>query len=605
MSTEIKRSSVGSIMRQLPGKVSRGARVAAMVLSCATAVILGFVVVSPDRAERLIVEWGYYYLLAVFALWLWIGRRVVADAFRERGFSVDVPGRLALVAAGCSLFALSSDDRGHKILFDEYVIQGTAWHLHATKEVGAPVRAYDIAGTWTTIDAYLDKRPFFYALLVSLAHDLTGYRLENAFLISSALAVFCVVLTGWIALALTGRRDASALAMVLLATTPLFGQNASGSGLEMLNLTMIAVVAASGIFCLRSPWDANRQSFLAVGAVLLAQSRYESALFTVPVAAILITAWRRAGRVSLPWPVICAPLLLIPYAWHGRVVDAKPQLWELREGDSARFAWRHLQGNLEGALEFFLSVAPEQPGSLALVLTGGLGAVLLLGHTLNARGRIRSAAPSALAWIGTGVAVHFVLILFYYWARFDEPVTARFALPTLLMLALLAAVGLRLIDRRSAWLARLPWAAWAVWMAMVALPTYAQRLYSQRNLVRHEIEWELSRVRERESPVLVLTSKATLPHLLHRIPALHLSMARLRGAEIAWHMERGTFREVLVSQVIRPITPQGSAGVDPADELPDGFRLETIERKRFGARWVRLSRLVAVEGTAAATRPAD
>lgn len=571
------------------------------VAACAT----GFALVPPTLAEKLIVAGGYPYLLLVFVLFVALATRLAGTWRRVRKGVLGGDPRLLAVAAGCTLFAVASDEFGHKILFDEYVIQGTAWHLHAAKEVGAPVRAYDIAGTWTAIDTYLDKRPYFFAFLLSLWHDLSGYRVTNVFFLNTVLAAACIGLTGWVALALTRRRAAAALAMVLLATIPLFGQNATGAGLETLNLTMIVAVAAAGILCLRAPHEPDRQSLLVIAAVLLAQSRYESVLFVVPVAAIVLIAWRRAGRVVLPWPVIVAPLLLVPYAWHSRVVDANPQLWELRAGESARFGWRNVSGNLEGAWEFFRSVSPEQPGSLAVVLLGFAGAASLVGLILRGRRVVASPEASAVAWIGLGVAGHFCVLLFYYWARFDEPVTARFALPSLLMLSLLAAVAVRILSDRGWPVSRLAFGIWALWLVVIAGPVYAQRLYASRNLVLQEVEWELAEVRSRPGPVLVLTSKATLPHLLHRVPALHLSLARLRGAEIAWHLERGTFREVLVSQVIRPTTAEGDAAVDPADHLPESFRLEPIERKRFGARWVRLSRLVSVEPATSEARPSD
>ena len=109
----------------------------------------------------------------------------------------------------------------------------------------------------------------------------------------------------------------------------------------------------------------------------------------------------------------------------------------------------------------------------------------------------------------------------------------------------------------------------------------------------------------RSSPVLVITSKSTLPHLLGRTPAIELAVARRRGPEIAWHLARGTFREVVVSQVVRPTSAEGEMAIDPEDILPEGFRLEELERKRFGTRWLRLSRLVAVETASAEPRPAD
>jgi hypothetical protein len=75
---------------------------------------------------------------------------------------------------------------------------------------------------------------------------------------------------------------------------------------------------------------------------------------------------------------------------------------------------------------------------------------------------------------------------------------------------------------------------------------------------------------------------------------MNTNIARLRAPQIAWHMRHGTFREVLVSQTIRPTSAEGDRVVDPEDELPDSFQLEALSEKRFGARWVRLSRLTRI-----------
>ena len=589
----------------LPPPGSSRLRVLLLLLSAAASLAAGFALVPPAVAEWMIVAGGYHYILGMVGLWLALAWRVlVRRGARSREEWSGAFPLFAVWAAG-AVFAAASDGFAPKVLFDEHVVQGTAWHLHATKEVGTPVRAYDVAGTWTAIDVYLDKRPYLLPFLVSLAHDLTGYRPFNAFALNVVLSAACLGLTGWLARRLGGSRGAAALAMALLATTPLFGQNASGSGLEMLNLTLIATLATAGVLCLAAPEDPDRLSLLAVTAVLLAQSRYESVLFTVAAAGVIVTAWRRAGRVVLPWTLVVAPLLLVPWAWHSRIVDSRPQLWELREGESARFGWRYVSGNLEGAWNFFRSVAPDQPGSLALVLLGSAGALMLMFRILRRPWRPLPTGAVGVGWVGAGVTAHFILVQFYYWARFDEPVTARFALPSLLMLALLAAVAVRLAAPRGAGALRVALAVWAVWLAAAGGPAFAQRLYTERNLVRHEVEWELERVRSRPGPVLVITAKATLPYILERIPAVNLSVARLRGAELAWHMRRGTFREILVTQVVRPTTADGAAAVDPSNVLPGGFRLDPIERKRFGARWIQLSRLVSVEAPAAEPRPAD
>lgn len=566
------------------------------LLSAVAAIIIGFVAVPPRAAEKLIVAGGYYYILALFVFFAAYGVRVARIRGEVWRSWLRRPGAVGLALAGATVFAVWADTFAHKILFDEYVLQGTAWHMHATKEIGTPMRAYDLHGTWLAIDTFLDKRPYFFTFLLSLLHDLSGFRLENVFALNVALAALCLALTYWLARALTGRRGPALLAVGLLATLPLFGQNATGAGMEMHNLAMIGVVMTCAVLFLRAP-DAERLALLVLGAVLLSQSRYESVLFVAPVAIIIVIGWWRAGRILLPWPAVIAPLLLVPYAWHDRVVNTKKVLWQLREGETSRFSLQYLEGNLEGARHFFFSTSPGQPNSLWLTLTGlaGLAWALVqlsrwLARPRAERGRL-SPEAIAIALCGLAIAGNVALLMLYYWSRFDEPIAARFALPACLLLALLAGWLAHALDLRRLPATRVLACGLAVWLLVVAARTYSRRIYTSQNLVMRELEWEIERVKARPGPLLLITQKATMPFLLQRISTVNTASVRNRGPQIAWHMAQGTFREVLVAQVIRPTSAEGEAGVDPEDVLPEEFKLESLEQKRFGARWIRISRL--------------
>ena len=585
----------GSIRGLLHPPVTRRA-LALFAGSAALAVWLAFVAVAPARTERLIVHGGYYYILAVFGLWIFFGARL-ASARRETWMAwLRAPGFAGLFLVAATVFAVATDGFAHKVLFDEYVLEGTAWHMHLTKEIGTPIRAYDFSGTWLVIDTFLDKRPYFFAFLVSLLHDLTGFRLENVFVLNVALTFALLAATYWLVRAVTARAAPALLAVALLATLPLFGQNATGASMELLNLAMIAAVMIAATLYLRVPGD-DRLSFLVLGTVLLAQSRYESVLFVFPVAAVIVLGWWRAGRVVLSWPALLAPLLLVPYVWHDRFVSTKPTLWQLREGESARFAWHYLGNNLEGARKFFFSISPAQPNSLWLALVGlaaAAWAVISLWRRWRARdlrGVTGTAEFPVVALFALTVAANLGMLMFYYWSRLDEPIASRFALPLCFVFALGGGWLANSLGRR--WRHAMPVLAGglAAWVLVLGAPAYAHRLYTTQNLVMHELNWELEEVAARPGPVLLITAKATLPFLLEKIPAVNTFLARVRAPQIAWHMKQGTFREVVVSQVLRPTSGQGEMIVDPDEELPENFRLETVAEKRFGARWIRISRV--------------
>lgn len=578
--------------------VPQPGRFVLFALSAVAAIGIGFVAVRPADAETLIRNWGYYYMLALFGAFVWHGVRVAQARAGVWRPWLRAPGWTGAALALASLTVLWVDPYKHKVLFDEYVLQGTAFQMHATKEIGTIIRAYDVQGTWLPIDTFLDKRPYFFTFLLSLVHDLTGYRLVNIYVLNSAFAPLFLGLFYWTVHTLVGRRGPALFAVALIATMPLLGQQATGAGMELHNLTMLTIVLVCSILYLRAP-DEDRLALLVLATVLLAQSRYESVIFVVPVALLIAAGWWRAGRVLLPWAAVAAPLLLVPYAWHNRIVAETPLLWQLGEGQSSRFSLDYLRGNLEGAWRFFFNTGPGLPNSWYLSALGAAGVIaILIRAWRRARRPDRTPLPPAvlaLAAIGAGIAANVVLLMFYYWSRFDDVVASRFALPACVLLAVLAALWLARLDAR-------PWpatraAAWglAVWLAGWGVPATAQRIYTTQNLVMQEIEWEHAELRKRDPSLLFISNKSTIPFVLWRIPTVINGQGRQRGPQIAFHLAAGTFKEVIVAQALRPTEAGGRLGVAPEDVLPPEFRLEPIAEKRFGARWARLSRLVAID----------
>jgi hypothetical protein len=563
------------------------------------ALIAGFAAISPSVAKLLITAGGYYYMLGLFALFGWLGFRVAAPRrtvwlgwIRRPGW----PGALILLATA---FALWSDPFKHKVLYDEYVLQGTALHMHATKEIGTVIRAYDIAGSWVPIDTFLDKRPYFFTFLVSLVHDLTGYRIANMFLVNVALTPLLFALVYWLGREVAGR-GAALLAVGLLATMPLLGQNATGAGMELHNLAMLALTMTLAVLWLRAP-DEDRLSLLVLGAILLAQSRYESAIFVVPVAVVIVAGWINAGRLILPWPAMVAPLLLVPRVWHNRFLDASPLLWQLNEGQTSRFGLDYLPGNLTGAWTFFFNLRPALANSWFLSALGsaGLAWFLWVACCWARRPGRAPLAPAALALVafGAGIVGNLVLIMFYYWSRLDDTIASRFALPTCLLLALSSAWFVHRFETGRVPAVRLATLAFAGWLLVWGLPVLAQRLYTSQNLVMQEVEWEHDELLKRPGPVLFVSNKSTIPFVLWRIPTINTSVARQRSAQIGYHLREGTFKEVIVAQALRPTSAKGEMGVDPDDLMPASYRLEPIVEKRFGGRYSRLSRMVAIDET--------
>ena len=351
-------------------------------LAAVAAVWLGFLGVAVATANIFVKRFGYYIMLLTFALWvaalwrLWRGRRVEAPLDRREKILA------GLVIALLSFMALTAAPFRSKVLYDEFVLQSTAFNLHFFRDVATMARGYDILGVFLSTDNYLDKRPYFFPFLLSLVHDLTGYRIANVYALNAALLPVSLGLAYF-----QGRRLAGVcggfLAVLLLGSLPLLGQNATGAGMELLNVCMLLGVMALAAAWLRAP-DETRLTALVLGAVLLTQTRYESALYAFAAALVILFGWWRSRRIVLSWPAILAPLLLVPSALQNKVLANTPLLWELKENQDSRFSTAYLPVNLRGASHFLFNTTPHFANSVLLSALGLAGLLWVIWRLLTA-----------------------------------------------------------------------------------------------------------------------------------------------------------------------------------------------------------------------------
>lgn len=577
-------------------------RLAALGVSAVLAVYFGFIGLEVEAGGMVVKRYGYFFLLATFALWvlalgqLWRRRRVGEGLVRREWFWA------AFAIGALSLLAISAEAFRSKVLYDEFVLQSTAYNMHYFRDTATMVRGYDILGVFLSTDNYLDKRPSFYPFLVSLVHDFTGYRPLNAYLLNAVLLPVTLGLVYYLGRRLNGLRG-GLLAVLLLGSLPLLGQNATGSSMELLNITMLLAVAALGAAYLRQP-DDTRLSALVLGTVLLAETRYESAIYVAPVIVMIMLGWWQERRVIISWAAVAAPLLLLPYALQNKVLSNSKWLWELRENRETRFSLDYFRENLDGAREFFFNTTARLANSWPLSVLGLLALGWVLWRLLRARRPADGAGTesTALLLLGLGVVANTVMILFYYWSNLDDPIASRLSLPFHLVLAFAVVAAAAAFDRR--------WpVSWVLLGGMtlfalgVTTTRQAQHLYSYLGI--DEVEWEKRYVaalppRQR----IIVSNKSTLPWLLEKESSILVGRARLVADRLKYQLEEGPYREILVLQSLRPTTAEGDHQLVPEDRLPPGFTLALLAEKRFGTKISRISRLVSIQLPAKADNPA-
>ncbi len=572
------------------------ARALAFAGAAFVALALGYVLPNPALAALAFRRCGYFILAAAFGGFGWVMFQLLRARLRFPAASAWRRAVPIVLALGALLWlALVSEPAGYKVTNDEFVLQATALDLHLRREPAVLVRAYDIEGAFTPLLAYTDKRPFFFPFVLTLVHDLTGYREANAFLLNAALAAASLALVFVLARRLAGNSAAALAAVVLWGGLPLFVQNATGSGMELLNVVMLAVVMLLAWEYLAAP-DERRASALVLASVLLAQTRYESAVFIPLAGVVLLAGWRVAQRPILPWSAVAAPLLMLPYAWQNHFTNANRALWELHASQESRFDVGYLARNLQEAGRFFFTWQDRMLANSWLLSVAGASALLAAAAWALRRWRAwRIDQPGCVvALYALGVLANLGLLMFYYWGQLTDPVAERLSLPSLMIAALALAWALGRIVARG-FDARWAVGAAAIYVVGVMRPQIANHYYTQFNPAPHEVAWEENFLRQRPPMErLIITNKTVLPWIIDLQPAVMLKYMPGEREQLRFHLGAGTFGEIIVTQKLIPSTRDGDYVVDPADALPRDFKLEVLAERRFNAMIDRISRLVAV-----------
>lgn len=584
--------------------VLRDRRVWLLVLTALVAILLGFVAIPDMAAITLVSKCGYWMVLLAFAglvYGLLATFQEELKAFRWRAtdwISVGVVG-----LAGTVL--LVHEEFGFKIVMDEIMLLGTSMSMHLDKTVLTPVRGNDIQGAFVILDGMMDKRPLFFPFLVSVLHDLTGYRPANAFVLNALLTFVFLGLVFVLGRKLGGR-VAGWFGVVLFAGLPLLGHNATGGGFELLNLVMLlgTILLATRFVARR---DGPALTAFSFSALLLAQVRYESVVYLLPVAAVVLWVWLREGRATLSWPVVIAPLLLVHYPLQHRIFDLRSSAWELgsQQGYTEPFSVRYIADNLGHAVNFFFAGASEQPNSMVLSVLGWLAVPFFL---LLAAKRARTLATETpigvvTTFFAVGFALQFTLLMCYFWGRFDDIVIRRLSLPT--HLGLVMAVLAVMPQFANPRVARVLLGIAVFGVITRGVPSMAAHAYSQEYLPGRETAWRREFIaQQRRSDYLMIDNDSPL-WVAHKVSSTPVLQAIRRRDQIVFLMKNRAFSDVFVFQRLNVDPTTGRLTYRPGDDLGPSYVLETVREERLQTLTVtRISRVKEIreDGKSLTTR---
>ncbi len=496
-----------------------------------------------------------------------------------------------------TLFMYRAEPIGFKTVMDEHLMASTAKSLHESRTASVPRRMVQIQNADVTSHFFVDKRPVLQPFLVSVLHDLTGFRTYNSIYLNLLLSPLILLL-----LFVIGERMGGIftgiMASLMFATLPLLSFMAAGGGMEPVNLLWIVLTWLLGTLALARP-DAERVGAFALSGVILAQARYESVLFILPVGLMILYCWWKSRRVVLPWSVLICPFLLLPYVWLYHIFQHSEAMWQLADVDGATsaFGTQYIVDNLGRALGFFLDTTNGVPNSLLLSVVGILCVLLFSVKVLLRWREFNGLTPwvQAFSFMLIGFAALLLLLVSYAW-HFDSPIIVRLSLPLHIPMAVAGAYCLfSLVKSRYAH--RVFALIFGVYVAMYAFPVTSNREYSLRNLAAAEFELAEDFLEEYEGkPAMFIAENSTFFYIFDR-HSLNIILANKRKQAIKNYLALPNSLPLLYMQrlVYNPATDEFE--YSSKTWLDEEFVLEPYWEKQLNeVRKLRFMRVVDVEG---------
>jgi hypothetical protein len=551
---------------------------------------------------------GYWFVLATFVLFvgaLWRSFAPDLRAARQAGLRGIDWATVAVVGLGGTML-LVHETFGFKIIMDELMLAGTSMSMHFERTVTTPFRGNDIKGVFVIIEGMMDKRPLFFPFLESILHDLTGYRPENAFVLNGILTFVFLGLVNATGRMLSGRL-AGWIGVALFAGLPLLGQNATGGGFELLNLVMILAALLLGARLIERRDDDSFAAFVYSG-LLLAQVRYESPIFLIPVAGVVLWVWYREGRAIMPWPVIVAPVLMVHCALHNRIFDTRATAWQLQSkpGYEHPFSLSYIPNNVAHAIGFFFNTrTTDQPNSFALSALGSVAIIFMVLLVVKRLKALSNEPPISVATVffTVGFALHLGLMMCYFWGQFDDAVIRRLSLPTCLWMVIAVMAVLQQFPRPAVARAIL---GLAVLAAIVqGVPSMAAHAYNQEYLVGLETAWRRQFIADHPQKDYLVIDNDSILWVAHQVSATPVDAALKRRDSLVFFFRNHAFSAMYVFQrfTIDPVT--GKKTLRDGDDVGPAYVLEPVREESLSLLTLtRISRIVAIkDGPNVLTKP--
>jgi hypothetical protein len=543
---------------------------------------------------------GYYLVLAAVSWMVYCIVRVLRrkggpdwrEVFRRHW-------RQASVVLAAAAFLHVHEPHMFKVLFDEPSHVAGSLMMHEERMAVAPGSAHRFYGGLVYKDNYPSFRLYSFQVVLSVVHDLTGYRPENVFVLNGAITLVVMSLLYLAGHRIAGQRG-GLLAVLLLAGLPLLAQNATSGGYDVLNLALLLGLFLATGRHLRDPTKENLDLMVSVG-VVLALTRYESiAYLIVPVVAAAI-GWVRQRRITLSWAAAISPLLTLP-SFAANVILLTTDtflLAQIREEGQEFFDTANIFPHVQDLVVYLFSVDNDGTNSVLLSVMGAaslFGLLVAVATRLPKRSTTISIEGGLLAGLALLTLGLYALTLANFWGSPLDILAARFTLPLQAVFALSTCWAFadfrrsRAVPRGALWVS-------VAYVILAAVPANSKHTSTDMMVAGRSMQWFVEYAKKHDAGRTLYAAQSNMPMVINKLPAVSIKSLNQRRIQAAQCLQAGIYDEIVVHQFlwVDPVSGRLHPGV--GDSIDEGFVYEVLEQEKFLPDAVsRIVRLTGVRG---------
>jgi hypothetical protein len=535
--------------------------------------------------QWLFVNTTYYLLMVTVLCWAGAYLHRARDLGREKAVvwvKENWPG--IVVAFVVTAVAGLAVEPALRVLSDEANLVGTSKNFFESKTATFTVSGKNYYGSYWDVDVAIDRRPTLFPFLVSLVHAALGYSYENAFVFNLLVLPAFLLVSYRLAKSLGGETFA-VVSTLFVAAHPVTLISARSGGFDFLTtfFGLLVIKSLYDHFHDRSP---ATLAILWMNLCMLAEIRYESALFIPPIVVLLLLFRMITWSTLRPYAFIYAltPAYLLPRIWQAILRGNVPE----QAPGTVTFSIENFLDNAHEYFEPILSPAKAHPFHAAILIAlGVVGSVVWLRWLVT---RVRAKdwqAPQTrfaicvLVWM----LVQSVIVWSYVWGRAQYPTSARLVIAIDTFFSFAAAwVVIRTLRRFRPFVPILLGAA----VLAAELPVASQgRMLNRLTQTRESAETWRFFERLNEKRILIVTDRPSHFTIMN-YGSMRFEAAR-RDPYLFTALERRLFHDVYVIQQIKLSTKTPLPGY----EIWPDRKLETeLEFQNDADVLVRISRVV-------------